>query len=376
MLATGIKTPVGIKIAGPKLTEIQAIGQQLEKILKDLTGTASVYSERVAGGRYIKIDIDREKAARFNLSIANIQQVIATAIGGVNVTQTVEGLERYPVNMRYPQSYRDSPEQLQLLPIVTAAGQRIALADVADIYIEDGPAGIKSENARTNGWTYIDIEDIDVGTYVESAKVVVEKELDLPAGYSITWSGQYEYMQRAKEKLAYVVPLTIALIAILLLMSFRTFTEPAIIVGTLPLGLVGGIWLLYWFDFNFSITVGVGFIALAGIAVATAMLMLVYLNLSWKELQAEVSQGKAVMSKATITQAVLNGATLRVRPVLMTAGADVVGLLPILYSTGTGSEVMSRLAAPMVGGMITVIALTLLLVPTVYMLGKLKIVLA
>jgi Cu(I)/Ag(I) efflux system membrane protein CusA/SilA len=373
MLATGIKTPVGIKIAGPKLTEIQAIGQQLEKILKDVTGTASVYSERVAGGRYIKIDIDREKAARFNLSIADIQQVIATAIGGVNVTQTVEGLERYPVNIRYPQSYRDSPEQLQLLPIVTAAGQRIPLADVADIYIEDGPAGIKSENARTNGWTYIDIEDIDVGTYVESAKVVLEKELDLPAGYSITWSGQYEYMQRAKEKLAYVVPLTIALIAILLFMSFRTFTEPAIIVGTLPLGLVGGIWLLYWFDFNFSITVGVGFIALAGIAVATAMLMLVYLNLSWKELQAEVSQGKAVMSKATITQAVLNGATLRVRPVLMTAGADVAGLLPILYSTGTGSEVMSRLAAPMVGGMITVIALTLLLVPTVYMLGKLKI---
>jgi Cu(I)/Ag(I) efflux system membrane protein CusA/SilA len=373
MLATGIKTPVGIKIAGPKLTEIQAIGQQLEKILKDVDGTASVYSERVAGGRYIKIDIDREKAARFNLSIADIQQVIATAIGGMNVTQTVEGLERYPVNIRYPQSYRDSPEQLQLLPIVTAAGQRIALADVADIYIEDGPAGIKSENARTNGWAFIDIEDIDVGTYVENAKAVVERELALPAGYSITWSGQYEYMQRAKAKLAYVVPLTIALIAILLFMSFRTFAEPAIIVGTLPLGLVGGIWLLYWFDFNFSITVGVGFIALAGIAVETAVLMLVYLNLSWKDLLAKVSQGEAEMSKATITQAVLDGATLRVRPVLMTAGADVAGLLPILYSTGTGSEVMSRLAAPMVGGMITAITLTLLVVPTVYMLWKLKV---
>jgi Cu(I)/Ag(I) efflux system membrane protein CusA/SilA len=373
MLATGIKTPVGIKIAGPKLTEIQAIGQQLEKILKDVDGTASVYSERVAGGRYIKIDIDREKAARFNLSIADIQQVIATAIGGMNVTQTVEGLERYPVNIRYPQSYRDSPEQLQLLPIVTAAGQRIALADVADIYIEDGPAGIKSENARTNGWAFIDIEDIDVGTYVENAKAVVERELTLPTGYSITWSGQYEYMQRAKAKLGYVVPLTIALIAILLFMSFRTFAEPAIIIGTLPLGIVGGIWLLYWFDFNFSIAVGVGFIALAGIAVETAVLMLVYLNLSWKDLLAKISQGEAEMSKATITQAVLDGATQRVRPVLMTAGADIAGLLPIMYSTGTGSEIMSRLAAPMVGGMITAITLTLLVVPTVYMLWKLKV---
>lgn len=370
MLATGIKTPVGIKIAGPDLKTIQAIGQQLEVILSDVPGTASVYSERVAGGRYIKVDIDREKAARFNLSVADIQQVIATAIGGMNVTQTVEGLERYPVNIRYPQSYRDSPEQLSLLPIITPAGQRIALADVAAVYIEDGPPGIKSENARINGWTFIDIDKVDVGTYVERAKSVVDEQLDLPAGYSINWSGQYEYMQRAKDKLTYVVPLTLVIICILLYMSFRTFAESAIIMGTFPLALVGGIWLLYWYDYNFSIAVGVGFIALAGIAVETAVIMLVYLNQSWKTLQEKVDAGEAALTNDSILKSVLDGATLRVRPVLMTAGADIAGLLPILYSAGTGSEVMSRLAAPMVGGMLTAIALTLLVVPAVYMLWK------
>lgn len=370
MLATGIKTPVGIKIAGPELKTIQAIGQQLETIIKDVPGTASVYSERVAGGRYIKVDIDRAKAARFNLSIADVQQVIATAVGGMNVTQTVEGLERYPVNIRYPQSYRDSPEQLSLLPIITPAGQRIALADVAAVYIEDGPPGIKSENARINGWTFIDIDKVDVGTYVERAKAMVDEQLDLPAGYSINWSGQYEYMQRAKEKLTYVVPLTLVIISVLLFMSFRTFAEPAIIIGTFPLALVGGVWLLYWYDYNFSIAVGVGFIALAGIAVETAVIMLVYLNQSWKSLQEKVEAGEVTLTSESILNSVLDGATLRVRPVLMTAGADIAGLLPILYSTGTGSEVMSRLAAPMVGGMLTAIALTLLVVPAVYMLWK------
>lgn len=370
MLATGIKTPVGIKIAGPELKTIQAIGQQLENIISNVPGTASVYSERVAGGRYIKVDIDRAKAARFNLSIADIQQVIATAIGGMNVTQTVEGLERYPVNIRYPQSYRDSPEQLSLLPIITSAGQRIALADVASIYIEDGPPGIKSENARINGWTFIDIDKVDVGTYVDRAKAVVEEQLDLPAGYSISWSGQYEYMQRAKDKLTYVVPLTLVIICVLLYMSFRTFAESAIVMGTFPLALVGGVWLLYWYDYNFSIAVGVGFIALAGIAVETAVIMLIYLNQSWESLLEKVEAGEVALTNESILKSVLDGATLRVRPVLMTAGADIAGLLPILYSTGTGSEVMSRLAAPMVGGMLTAIALTLLVVPAVYMLWK------
>lgn len=370
MLATGIKTPVGIKIAGPELREIQAIGEQLEVILKDVPGTASVYSERVAGGRYIKVDIDREKAARFNLSIADIQQVIATAIGGMNVTQTVEGLERYPVNIRYPQSYRDSPEQLSLLPIVTSSGLRIALADVARIYIEDGPPGIKSENARINGWAFIDIENVDIGSYVENAKTVVDDQLRLKPGYSINWSGQYEYMQRAKAKLTYVVPLTLAIITILLFMSFRRFQEPAIIMCTFPLGLVGGVWLLYFNEFNFSIAVGVGFIALAGLAVETAVIMLVYLNQAWNELLDSVGQGEAELNTQTVVQAVRDGATLRVRPVLMTAFSDLAGLLPVLYSTGTGAEVMSRLAAPLVGGMVSAIALTLLIVPVVYLLWK------
>ncbi|WP_273047708.1 CusA/CzcA family heavy metal efflux RND transporter, partial [Pseudoalteromonas sp.] len=239
MLATGIKTPVGIKVAGPKLSEIQKIGQQIEVLLKDVQGTASVYSERVAGGRYIKVDINREKAARYSLNISDVQQVISTAIGGTNVTQTVEGQERYPVNLRYPQAYRDSPEELMLLPIVTPTGQRIALADVADVFIEDGPPGIKSENARLNGWSFIDIDGVDIGTYVEHAQQVLDKDLILPAGYSITWAGQYEYMQRAKDKLTYVLPLTLAIIIVLLYLNFRSFAEVTIIMATLPLAMIG-----------------------------------------------------------------------------------------------------------------------------------------
>ncbi|WP_445772376.1 efflux RND transporter permease subunit, partial [Rheinheimera sp.] len=265
MLATGIKTPVGIKVAGEDLREIQKIGQRLEQILKDVPGTASVYSERVAGGRYIKVDIQRAQAARYGLNIADVQQVIATAIGGMNVAQTIEGLERYPINLRYPQDYRDSPEQLALLPIVTPSGQRIALADVANVYVEDGPPAIKSENARLNGWTFVDIDGVDVGSYVQAAMATVEQQLDLPAGYSVAWSGQYEYMLRAKEKLTYVVPLTLAIIIILLYMNFRNFTEIAIILGTLPLAVIGSIWLMYLLGYNFSVAVAVGFIALAGV---------------------------------------------------------------------------------------------------------------
>ncbi|MEH6635399.1 MAG: efflux RND transporter permease subunit [Halioglobus sp.] len=366
MLATGIKTPVGIKVAGPQLAGIQQIGQQLETILTDVAGTASVYSERVVGGRYIKVDIQRERAARFGLNIADVQQVVATAIGGMNITQTVEGLERYPVSIRYPQSYRDSPEQLALLPIVTPAGQRIALGDVAAVIIEDGPAGIKSENARINGWTYIDIEGVDVGSYVEHARAVVAREIELPPGYSIIWSGQYEYMQRAKARLAYVVPLTLAIIMILLYMNFRNFTQVAILIGALPLALVGSVWLMYALDFSFSIAVGVGFIALAGVAVETGVIMLVYLDQAWRRLLAE----GGTLSEHTLQQAVLDGAGLRVRPVLMTAGATIIGLLPILYGAGTGSEVMSRLAAPMVGGMISSVILTLLVIPVIYLLWR------
>lgn len=366
MLATGIKTPVGIKIAGADLEVIQDIGQRLESILGNVPGTASVYSERVAGGRYIKVDIDREKSSRFGLNIADVQQVIASAIGGMNVTQTVEGLERYPVNIRYPQSYRNSPEQLALLPVVTPAGHRIALGDVADIFIEDGPPGIKSENSRINGWTFVDIEGVDVGSYVKHAMATVRDELDLPAGYSINWSGQYEYMLRAKEKLTYVVPLTLAIIALLLFMSFRSLSEVAILMGTLPFALVGSVWLMYWQGFNFSIAVGVGFIALAGVAVETGVIMLVYLNQSWRGAVSE----KRNVTHEELKDSVARGAGLRLRPVLMTASATIAGLLPIMMGSGTGSEVMSRLAAPMVGGMVSSVMLTLLVLPAVYYLWK------
>ena len=370
MLATGIKTPVGIKVAGADISVIQQIGQQLETILAEVPGTASVYSERVAGGRYIKVDIDRGKASRFGLNIADVQQVVASAIGGVNVTQTVEGLERYPVNIRYPQSYRDSPEQMALLPIVTAKGQRIALGDVAEIKIENGPPAIKSENSRINGWTFVDIEGVDIGSYVENAMEKVRAELDLPAGYSIHWSGQYEYMLRAKEKLTYVVPLTLAIIAILLFINFRNFTEVALLMGTLPFALIGSIWLLDLLNFNFSIAVGVGFIALAGVAVEISVIMLVYLNQAWRE---ELTKNStSTLSKAQLRQAVISGAGLRVRPVMMTAAAVIIGLIPILFGTGTGSEVMSRIAAPMVGGMVSSVILTLLVLPVVFYLWKVR----
>ena len=365
MLATGIKTPVGIKVAGPDLDMIQQIGQQLESILAEVPGTASVYSERVAGGRYIKVDIQREKAARYGLNIAQVQQVVATAIGGMNVAQTVEGLERYPINLRYPQDYRDSPERLALLPIVTPSGQVVSLGDVAQVYIEQGPPGIKSENARLNGWTFIDIENVDVGGYVEEAREVVQAQLDLPAGYSVTWAGQYEYMQRAKAKLTYVVPLTLMLIVVLLYMNFRSFAEVFIIILTLPLAMVGGVTLMWLEGYNFSVATAVGFIALAGVAAETGVIMLQYLKQSYQEQAAKVG---AALSRQQLSTAILEGASLRVRPVMMTAIATIVGLVPVMYGTGTGSEVMSRIAAPMVGGMVTAVLLTLMVLPVLYSL--------
>ena len=366
MLATGIKTPVGIKVAGPDLSVIESLGRDLEKILVDVEGTASVYSERVAGGRYIKVDIDREKAARYGLAINDVQEVVAIAVGGVNVTNTIEGLERYPVNIRYPQSYRDSPEQLALLPIVTVSGSRIALGDVARIYVEEGPSAIKSENARTNGWTYIDITGGDIGSYVERAQLAVAQELTLPPGYSIKWSGQFEYMERAKERLGYVVPLTLGLIVILLYMNFRQIAPVVMLMGALPLSLVGSFWLMYALDYNMSIAVGVGLIALAGIAAETGLIMLVYLEQSCDATRKRLGLGEQSLDPIALQQAVVDGAVQRIRPVMMTAGATIIGLLPILLGSGTGSEVMSRLAAPMVGGMVSALVLTLLVLPTLY----------
>jgi Cu(I)/Ag(I) efflux system membrane protein CusA/SilA len=362
MLSTGIKTPVGIKIAGPELATIEQIGAEIEQLLLTLPDTASAYAERVAGGRYIKVDIKRAQAARYGLNIADIQQVVASAIGGTNVTQTVEGLERYPVNLRYPQAYRDSPEQLARLPIVTPSDQRIALGDVAHVFIEDGPPGIKSENARLNGWIFVDIDTQDIGRYVEEAQALVAEKIQLPPGYSINWAGQYEYMQRAKEKLTYVVPLTLAIIVILLFINFRRFTEILLLIGTLPLAVIGGLWLMLWSGFNFSVAVGVGFIALAGVAVETGVIMLVYLN------QAYAGSNAAHASADARRQLIIQAACSRVRPIVMTSAAVIIGLLPVMLGSGTGSEVMSRIAAPMVGGMITSLVLVLIVIPVIYYL--------
>ncbi|EQB2602816.1 efflux RND transporter permease subunit [Aeromonas salmonicida] len=365
MLATGIKTPVGIKIAGPDLKVIQQLGQQLEQIVGKVEGASSVYAERVAGGRYVKVDIDRLKAARYGLNIADVQAVLATAVGGMEVGQTIEGRERYPINLRYPQSYRDSVASLELLPVVTPSGARIALADVARVYISDEAPMLRSENARLNGWVYVDIRGRDIGSFVAEAKAEVSKQLVLPAGYALTWSGQYEYMERAKARLAYVVPLTVAIIVLLLYLAFRRFQEVLLILTTLPLAVVGGIWTLWLLDFNLSVAVGVGFIALAGVAVETGVLMLVYLNHAWDEL---VASGKP--DKAGLHRAVIQGAALRLRPKMMTVVTIIAGLLPIMWSQGTGSEVMQRIAAPMIGGMVSALVLTLLVLPAAYYLWR------
>ncbi|MDJ0794520.1 MAG: efflux RND transporter permease subunit [Woeseiaceae bacterium] len=364
MLATGIKTPVGIKVAGPDLNVIEGIGRQLEQVLDTVPGTASVYSERVAGGRYVDVEIDRERASRFGLNIDDVHDIIRSAVGGMNVTQTVEGLERYPVNVRYPQRYRDSVQRLRLLPIVTPDGARIALADVADVKVVDGPPVIKSENARPNGWTYVDIVDRDLGTYVAEAQRIVADSISLPAGYSLAWSGQYEYMVRAQNRLAVVGPITLAIIVLLLFISFGRLPEVGIILGTLPLALVGGFWLMYLLGYEFSVAVGVGFIALAGVAVEIGVVMLVYLN--------QAIQRREIRSANDVRDAIIEGALLRIRPVIMTVAATIGGLLPIMFGAGTGSEVMRRIAAPMVGGMVSATLLTLAVIPALFLLWQKK----
>ena len=370
MLATGIKTPVGIKVSGADLKVIETIGKQIEKVLKKVPGTASAYSERVAGGRYIQIDIDQLRAARLGLNIKDVHDVIQAAIGGMNVSESVEGLERYPINIRYPRAARDSIEAIRYLPVVTPSGGRIPLSDVAEINIVDGPPGIKSENARITGWIFVDIEGRDLGTYVKEAQKAVNESVDLPTGYSISWSGQYEYLVRAQEKLKLVVPLTLMIIALLLYINFRNLTEVLIILCTLPFALIGGIWLLYLLGYNLSVAVGVGFIALAGVAAETGVVMLLFLDHSLKKSLDHADQQQRKLTHQELIDAVVEGALLRVRPKAMTVTAIIAGLLPIMIGTGTGSEVMQRIAAPMVGGMISATILTLIVIPSVYYIWK------
>ena len=370
MLATGIKTPVGIKVAGSDLIVIQKISKDIEQVLKEVDGTASAFAERVAGGRYVTIDINRLNAARFGLNIKDIQNVVSTAIGGMNVAESVEGLERYPINVRYPRDYRDSVEALKNLSIVTPMGAQIPLNEVAEIKITTGPPMIKSENARLNGWIFVDIEGRDIGSYVAEAQRVVAEKVKLPAGYALNWSGQYEYMVRAKEKLSMVIPLTLVIIVLLLYLNFRNFMEVFIIMATLPLALGGGIWLLYLLDYNLSVAVGVGFIALAGVSVEIGVVMLIYLDQALKHKKNELKVLDQPMNLIHLKEAVIMGALLRVRPIMMTVSAIIAGLLPIMFATGTGSEVMRRIAAPMVGGMVSATLLTLVVIPAVYLIWK------
>jgi Cu(I)/Ag(I) efflux system membrane protein CusA/SilA len=362
MLATGIKTPLGVKVAGPDLRTIETISEQIEGLLRPLPGTASVYAERAGRARYIEIDVDRDSAAHYGLSVADIYETIALAVGGMNIAHTVEGRERYPINVRYPPEVRNSLTALKDLPVFLSTGQQLRLSDVADVAIMDGPEMIRSEDARLNGWVYVDIAGRDLGSYVADAQRAVANHVKLPPGYSISWAGQYQYLLRASERLRYIVPLTLALIFLLLYLNFRNMTEALMVMGALPLALVGGIWLLFALDYQLSVAVGVGFIALAGVAAEFGVVMLVYLD------QAVKRHRPATL--AQLHEAVIEGAVLRVRPKAMTVAVVIAALLPIMLGGGTGSEVMRRIAAPMIGGMITAPLVSMLVIPVLYILWK------
>ncbi len=365
MLATGIKTPIGIKIAGPDFRTLEHIGREIEQALRPLPGTRSVYAERVMGGNFIDFTIDRAMAARYGLTTGDIQEIIATAIGGMNITETVEGLERYPVNVRYPRALRENLEALREVRVPTPYGSFIPLGQVADIRIVEGPPVIKSENARPNAWIYVDLEEgIDIGSYVQTARQVIAEKVTIPPGYALTWSGQYEYMERANRRLQLLVPITVALIFILLLIHFQRVTESLLLLLPLPFAVVGAIWLLWLLDFNMSIAVGVGLIAVAGLAAETGVVMQVYLNEAMNRYRRE---GR-MRSLTDLASALEEGAAERVRPLLMTVSTTLIGLIPIMLGTETGSEVMKRIAAPMVGGLVSATLLTLILIPTLNML--------
>ncbi|HRH80573.1 MAG TPA: efflux RND transporter permease subunit [Thiobacillaceae bacterium] len=366
MLATGIRSPVGVKIAGPDLAVIEGIGADIERVLKAVPGTASAFAERVAAGRYINVHVDRQAAARYGLNIADIQDLIALGVGGATVAETVEGLERYPIQVRFPREKRDSLSDLAGLPLITKQGANVALGSVARLEIADGPPMLKSENARPNGWIYVDIRDRDLGGYVKDAQRAVAEKVKLPPGYSVSWSGQYEYLERAEARLKLVVPLTLAIIFLLLYLTFRNLWQPLLIMASLPFALIGGYWLLHLLGYNMSVAVAVGFIALAGVAAEFGVIMLIYLDQAVKK---HVEAGR-FHNRRDLIDAIMEGAVLRVRPKAMTVAVILAGLLPIMLGGGTGSEVMQRIAAPMVGGMITAPLLSMFVIPVAYLLWR------
>jgi Cu(I)/Ag(I) efflux system membrane protein CusA/SilA len=363
MLATGIKSPIGIKVAGPDLHEIDRLSGEIERLVKGIPGVSSALAERLTGGRYIDLTIDRDAAARYGLNIADVQSIVSAAVGGDNIGETVEGLQRFPINVRYPREVRDSVENLRALPVLTERGAQIRLSDVASIRINDGPPMLRSENARISGWVYVDVRGRDLSNVVHDMQKAVSASVGLPPGYSISWSGQFEHLERAAAKLKLMVPATLLIIFALLYMTFKRLDEAVLIMATLPFALAGGVWLLWLLGHHFSVASAVGFIALAGVAAEFGVIMLLYLKHAW---EARVAQGKN--SEADLAEAIREGAVLRVRPKAMTVAVIIAGLAPIMIGAGTGADVMQRIAAPMIGGMITAPLLSMFVVPAAYFL--------
>ena len=366
MLSTGIKTPIGIKIGGSDLQVLDSLGKQIENIMRTVPGTASAYSERVLGGNYIDFNINREAAARYGITVGDVQDVIQTAIGGMEISNTVEGLERYPISIRYPRELRDNIENLKRVLVPSPTGAQIPLGDLATLEIHKGPMLIRSEDSRPNVWVFVDVRDSDIGTYIKNAQKIVEQQFKLPSGYTMYWSGQFESMQRAKERLLWIIPLTLLIIFIILYLNTKSFTKVAIIFLAVPFSLIGAFWILYLLGYNLSVAVWVGIIALAGLDAETGVVMLLYLDLAYNEMKNKGS----MLNRDHLTEAIHHGAVKRIRPKIMTATAIIAGLLPILWSTGAGADVMKRIAAPMVGGVVTSVLLELLVYPVIYYLWK------
>jgi Cu(I)/Ag(I) efflux system membrane protein CusA/SilA len=378
MLSTGIRTPVGIKVFGKDLGEMERLAREIEAVVRKVPGTSSAFAERITGGYYLNIEPDRIALARYGLTVGEVQDVIATALGGETVTTTVEGLERFGVSVRYPRDFRGTPEQIAREVLVAApmtgegGGAMIPLGQLARISISRGAPSIRTENAMLSAYIYVDIRDRDIGSYVADARKAVADQVKFPPGYYATWSGQFEYMERAAAKMRVVIPVTLLLIFLLLYLNFRRVTESLIVMLSVPFALVGGVWLLWLLGYNLSVAVAVGFIALAGVAAETGVVMLIYLDRAWQEMRARrIAEGRGLTSD-DLHDAIMQGAVERVRPKMMTVVAIMAGLLPIMWGTGTGSEVMSRIAAPMIGGMISSTVLTLVVIPVLYALVKMR----
>ncbi|AIR61231.1 efflux RND transporter permease subunit [Cedecea neteri] len=366
MLATGIKSPVGIKVNGNNIAAIESVAEQIERVVKQVPGVTSALAERLGGGRYVDIDIDRRKAARYGVSVKELQSLVATVIGGENIGETIEGRERFPINVRYPRELRDNLQKLRDLPVITSNGSQVALSELANIAITEGPPMLKSENARLSNWIYVDLRGRDLKSAVEDMQRAVAEQVKLPEGVSLSWSGQFEYLERATAKLKIVLPFTLLIIFVLLYVTFSRVKDALLIMGTLPFSLIGGVWLLYLLGYNLSVAGAVGFIALAGVAAEFGVIMVLYLN----QALAKHQKTDSVQDGGLLRRAIHEGAVLRVRPKVMTVATIMAGLLPIMWGNGTGSEVMRRIAAPMIGGMVTAPLLSMLVIPAVYMLIK------